>query len=151
MRALCSDRQSCSQNVSQKFNLSDAFLKERPLQFQHRRVRVKSWQPMSNSWSTSSQPDFVRALGRRKNSSKSSKGKILCTELAHSWSTPRQLLTPWEVAGVFLAIVLWQPPTVGCPRQSQQYLKVSKRECPGVSNKCHYGGRGPKAPADSPP
>ena len=38
----------------------------KPLQFQHGNVRVKSWQPMSNSWSTSSQPDFVRAPGRRK-------------------------------------------------------------------------------------
>ena len=39
-------------------------LQERPLQFQHGNIRVKSWQPMSNSWSTSSQPDLVRALGR---------------------------------------------------------------------------------------
>ena len=28
-----------------------------------RHVRVKSWQPMSTSWPTSSQPDFGRALG----------------------------------------------------------------------------------------
>ena len=66
---------------------------------------------MSNSWSTSSQPDFVRALGRRK-TVRNRQGKILYTELlkklAISWSTPRQLPTPWEVAEVFLAIVLWQ-------------------------------------------
>ena len=41
-------------------------LQERPLQNQHGNACVKSWQPMSNSWSTSSQPDFVRALGRTK-------------------------------------------------------------------------------------
>ena len=29
-------------------------------------------------------------------------------KLANFWSTPSQLPTPWEVAGVFLAIVLWQ-------------------------------------------
>ena len=31
-------------------------------------------------------------------------------KLANSWSTPRQLPTPWEVAGVFLAVVLRQHP-----------------------------------------
>ena len=31
-------------------------------------------------------------------------------KLANSWSTPRQLPTPREVAGVFLAVVLWQHP-----------------------------------------
>ena len=58
----------------EKSLLSDSFelgiarglLQERPLQFQHGNVRVKSWQPMSKSWSISSQPDFVRALGGRK-------------------------------------------------------------------------------------
>ena len=35
----------------------------RPLQFQHiRSARVKSWQPMSNSWSTSCQPDLHALL-----------------------------------------------------------------------------------------
>ena len=37
-------------------------LQERPLQFEHGNVRVKSWQPMSNSWSASSQPEFVDAV-----------------------------------------------------------------------------------------
>ena len=32
-------------------------------------------------------------------------------KLTNSWSTPRQLPNPWEVAGVFLAVVLWQHPT----------------------------------------
>ena len=31
-------------------------------------------------------------------------------KLANSWSTHCQLPTPWEVAGVFLAVVLWQGP-----------------------------------------
>ena len=32
-------------------------------------------------------------------------------KLANSWSTPRQLSTPCEVARVFLAVVLWQHPS----------------------------------------
>ena len=42
-------------------------LQERPLQCQHGNVRVKSWQPMSNSRSTSRGSNIVCALGRRKN------------------------------------------------------------------------------------
>ena len=61
------------------------------MQFQHGNVRVKSWQPMSNSWSTSSQPDFLRALGRRK-TVRNRRGKILYTELLKSWSTLGQFL-----------------------------------------------------------
>ena len=53
---------------------------ERPLQFQHGNVRVKSWQPMSNSWSTSGQPNFARALGWRK-PVRNRPSKILHTEL----------------------------------------------------------------------
>ena len=66
-------------------------LQERPLQFQHGNVRVKSWQPMSNSWSASSEPDFVRALCRRK-TVRNRQGKILYTELLKSWSTLGQFL-----------------------------------------------------------
>ena len=58
-------------------------LQERALQFQHGNVRVKSWQPMSNAWSTSSQPDFVQPLGRRK-IARNRQGKILYTELLKS-------------------------------------------------------------------
>ena len=69
-------------------------LQESPLQFQRGNARVKSWQPTSNSWSTSSQPDFVRALNRRK-TARNHQGKILYTELLKlviSWSIPHQLL-----------------------------------------------------------
>ena len=66
-------------------------LQERPLQFQHGNVRVKSWQPMSNSWSTSSQPDFVRALGNRK-TVRNRQARILCIELLKSWSTLARFL-----------------------------------------------------------
>ena len=73
----------------------------------------KVGQLMPNSWSTSSQPDFVHTLGRTK-TARNRQGKILHTELLKSWptlgQTPRQLPTPWEVAGVFLAVVLWQHP-----------------------------------------
>ena len=31
-------------------------------------------------------------------------------ELVTSWSIPRQLPTPWEVARVFIGVVLWQHP-----------------------------------------
>ena len=71
--------------------LPGGLLQERPLQFQHGNVRVKSWQPMSNSWSTSSQPDFARPLGRRK-TVRNRQGKILYTELLKSWPTLGQLL-----------------------------------------------------------
>ena len=66
-------------------------LQERPLQFRHGNVRVKSWQPMSNSWSTSGQPDFVRALARRK-TVRNHPSKILYTELLKSSPTLGQLL-----------------------------------------------------------
>ena len=46
---------------------------------------------LSNSWSTSSQPDFVRALGRRK-TARNRPSKILYTELLKSWPTLGQLL-----------------------------------------------------------
>ena len=57
---------------------------ERPQQFQDGNVRVKSWQPMANPWLTSSQPDFVRARGRRK-TARNHQGKMLYTELLKSW------------------------------------------------------------------
>ena len=68
------------------FSVARGLLKERPLQFQHGDVRVKSWQPISNSWSTSSQVGFARTPGRRKNSSKSPEQDFY-TELLKSWST----------------------------------------------------------------
>ena len=68
-------------------------LQERRLQFQHRNICVKSWQCMSNSWSTSSQPDFVRALGRRR-TVRNRPSKILYTELLQSWPTLGQLSSP---------------------------------------------------------
>ena len=46
---------------------------------------------MCNSWSTSGQPNFVRALGRRK-TVQNSPSKILYTELVKSWPTLGQLL-----------------------------------------------------------
>ena len=52
------------------------------LQFQHRNVRVNNWQPMSNSWSTSSEPDFVRTLGQRE-TARNRQGKILYAELVN--------------------------------------------------------------------
>ena len=39
----------------------------------------QSWQPLSNSWSTLSQPHFARALGRRK-TARNRQGEILYTE-----------------------------------------------------------------------
>ena len=56
-----------------------------------------------------------RALGKRK-TAQNRQGKILYTELLKSRATlgqpPCQLPTPWEVARVFLAIVvLWQHPS----------------------------------------
>ena len=54
-------------------------------------MSTKVGQPMSTSWSTSSQPDFVRALGRRI-TARNRQGKILYTELLKSWSTLGQLL-----------------------------------------------------------
>ena len=54
-------------NNAASLGVARRLLQERPLQLQHGNVRVKSWRPMSsNSWSISSQPDFVRAPGIRK-------------------------------------------------------------------------------------
>ena len=51
---------------------------------------ISTWkslsQKLSNSWSTSSQPDFVRALGRIK-TARNRQGKILYTEVHRSWLT----------------------------------------------------------------
>ena len=49
-------------------------------------------------------------------------------KLANSWSTSRQLPTPWEVAGVFLAIVLWQ-----FPRKWTLLLDGQNRQSPIAS------------------
>ena len=140
-----------SLKISTFLGVARGLLQERPLQFQHGNVRVKSWQPMSNSWSASSRPDFVRALGRRK-TTRNRPSKILytellkvgqllvncsqtphsiqarfctqsCSKLANSWSTARQLPTPWEVAGVFLVIVLWQH------RTFTAWNRTRKRTC----------------------
>ena len=93
--------------------LPEDYCKKDPCNFNTEMFVSKAGQPMSNSWSTSSWPDFVQVLAWRK-TVRNRPSKILYTELlklANSWSTPRQLPTPWEVAGVFLAIVLWQHPT----------------------------------------
>ena len=61
----------CSKHVSSvvaaevTLGVARGLLQERPLQFQRGNVPVKSW-PTVVSWSTSSQPDFVGAFGRRK-------------------------------------------------------------------------------------
>ena len=74
---------------SPPLGVARGLLQERPLQFQHGNVHVKSWQPMSNSWSTSSQQDFVRALGWRKNCTKSPGQDFVhrvAQKLVNSWS-----------------------------------------------------------------
>ena len=82
--------------AQQKLGVARRLLQERPLQFQNGNVRVKSWQPMSNSWSTFSQPDFVQALARRKTVREIASWQDfvhrVAQKLANSWSTPRQLL-----------------------------------------------------------
>ena len=40
-------------------------LQETLLKLQHGSAHVKSWQPISNSWATSSEPDYACRLGRR--------------------------------------------------------------------------------------
>ena len=97
-----------------KLGVARGPLQERPLQFQHGNVCVKSCQPMSSSWSTSSQPDFVRALGRRK-AARNRQGKIFVSELLKSWPTLGQFLAnhpPHGKLEVFLAVVLWQHPII---------------------------------------
>ena len=62
-------------------------------------IQVKGWQPMSNSWPTSNQPDAVRVLGRRRTAS-NRQGKI-CTQscskvgqlLGNSSPTPHPMVT----------------------------------------------------------
>ena len=67
-------------------------LQETPLQFQHGNVRIKSWPTVvQQDWSTSSQPDFVHACGRRERV-RNRQGKTLYTELLKSWPTLGQLL-----------------------------------------------------------
>ena len=75
--------------------VSTGLLQERLLQFQHENVPVKSW---LNSWSTSSQPDFVCALDKEKQYEIAR--ARLCTQscskvgqLVNSAPTPRPLRT----------------------------------------------------------
>ena len=49
-------------------------------------------------------------------------------KLANSWSIPRQLPTPWEVAQVFLAIVLWQHPDIH-RSGVRSYPPILDRQC----------------------
>ena len=51
------------------------------------------------------------------------------------WSIPRQLPIPWGVAGVFLAVVLWQPPRSyrpGGPRAQRH--RIANRETHDFQN-----------------
>ena len=79
-------RKGSLQKFVLELGVARGLLQEKPMQFQHGNIRVESWQPISNFWSTSSQPDFVRALGRRK-TARNSQSKILYTELLKSWPT----------------------------------------------------------------
>ena len=77
--------------------LPEDYCKKDPCNFNTEMFVPKVGQPLSNSWSTSSQPDFVRAFGRRKNSTKSPGQDFVhrvAQTLANSWSTPRQLNSP---------------------------------------------------------
>ena len=104
----------------------------RPLQLQHGYVHK---QPMSNPWSTSSQPEFVRALGRRKRARRR-QGKIFYTKLLKSWSTLGQLLAnssshgrlqgsslQWSSGNTRLA-----PRQIGSENRRKSHIRVS-RDC----------------------
>ena len=67
---------------------------------QHLASHTRSWWEKSSTRSPNQ--DFVHRVAQK---------------LANSWSTPRQLPIPWEVAGVFLAVVLWQHPKQGVMTQ----------------------------------
>ena len=82
------------------------YRKKDPLQLQHGNVHDRSWQPVSNSWSTSRQPDLVRSLGRRK-TARNCQSKILYTELLKNWSTLDQFLA-WGVFKRPLTLILLQ-------------------------------------------
>ena len=71
--------------------LTEDLCKKDPCNFNMEMFVSKVGQPMSNSWSTSSQPDSVRTLGSRK-TARNRQGKILYTELLKSWPTLGQRL-----------------------------------------------------------
>ena len=103
------------------------------LQFQHGYVPVKTWQPMSSSCPTSSQPNCVRALGRRK-PARNRRGKILYTELLKSWSTLGQCLANSPSHGKLQGSSLqWSsgntrsPEPQRTPWQNQHYEAMSLR------------------------
>ena len=68
-------------------------LQEMTLQIEHGNLHVTSWQPVSNIWSTSGEPDYVRALGSRL-TAQNPMGKICMPELRNCWSTLGQLNFP---------------------------------------------------------
>ena len=78
-------------NLAENWVLPEDLCKKDPCNFNTEIFVSKVGQLMSNSWSTSSQPDFVHALGRRK-TARNRQGKILYTELLKSWPTLGQLL-----------------------------------------------------------
>ena len=111
--------------------LPEDYCKKDPCNFNTEMFVSKVGQPMSNSWSTSSQPDFVRALGRTRTVG-NHQGKILYTELLKRWSTslsiPRPLPTP--VAGVFTCnqVLLARDPyhEQNVEQMSRKYPKLSE-------------------------
>ena len=83
-------------------------LQERPLNFHHGNVRVKSCQPTSNTWSTSSRILYALLVGEEQHEFARAR---FCTQ---SCSKVGQLLVsssptphPMGSAGVSLAVVLW--------------------------------------------
>ena len=81
-----------SQQMHTFWVLPEDYCKKDPCNFNTERYSCqKVDQPMSNSWSTCSQPDFVRAFCRR-TTARNRQGKILYTELFTSWPTLGQLL-----------------------------------------------------------
>ena len=72
--------------------LPEHYCKKDPCNSNTEMFFVQSWQPMSIPWSTSSQPDFVRALSVGEKTARDRQGKILYTEFLKSWSTLGEFL-----------------------------------------------------------
>ena len=106
--------------------LREACCKKDPCNFKKEVLVSKVGNPCPNpSQLLASRILYVLLLGDKQNTR-------VAQKLVNSWSIPHQLLIPWEVAGVFLVVVLWQHPmNTHCGRQRyiinpKTFLHVAK-------------------------
>ena len=102
------------------------------------RATKVGWQPMSDSWSTSSQPDFVRALGRRRTARNRFAHRV-AQKLTNSSSIPRQVAPPHgKLLGSSLLVLLHHPTDVFFSK-AQVHATPGSVACKGLAMAVQVG------------